>query len=294
MRLRDILPSTQFMVITGSVLLSAGLVYAADLVTRRSPANSEVAVATTPPANPNWAQALEDIQAQSPLNRLPKAPSEASVNTLLDAATSNNVTDTVARSLFIKISNAKAQGLGTDIPTQDSLIADAASQITKDRGAPAYTDKDLIVVADTKDSEHAYGNAFIIIIKAHPGADLQKTLVTIGLGVDNKDSSKLKALEAIGTEYAALARDLAELPVPATLAPFHLSVVNNLSRMATTYPDMETMVSDPLRGLGGLQLYRSLSDETGRVFTSIGSTLAKNGILFNKDDPGAAWSYFAQ
>jgi len=290
MRIKDILPSTQFMVIAGALALSAGLVYTADLLTNNKNESATVAVGSNVPANPDWAKTLEEIQAQSPLNRLPQAPSESSVNNLLNAATSDNVTDTVARTLFIQISSAKAQGLGSDIPTQDALIREAAAKIDQQRGAPVYTQADITVAADTKETMRAYGNGFMSILLRHPQANVNQTLLVIAGAADANDSAKLKALAPIGAEYKALTGELLGLQVPSTLTPLHLSVINNLARMSQTFPDMQVMLTDPLRGLGGLQLYRKLGDESLRVFTSIATTLSKNGILFSKDEPGATWN----
>jgi hypothetical protein len=292
MRIRDLLPSARFAAILSSLMFSGGAVLGAYAFTHYEPAPSQVAVSPSQTTSLDWKKALEDIQAQNPQSRLPSAPSEEVVQNLLGAATSENVTDTVARTLFVNLSTAKAQGLGGDIPTQDALIADAAAKISQDRGKAVYTNADLNIITDSKAAQKAYGNAFIQTVRAHPTADMSRTLYVIGIAVDYKNSSSLKELKTIGNAYAALARDLAELEVPSTLVPFHLSVVNNLSRMAATYGDMEMILVDPLLGLGGFKLYQSLGEETARVFTSIATSLSKNGILFNTDEPGYTWNSF--
>jgi hypothetical protein len=50
------------------------------------------------------------------------------------------------------------------------------------------------------------------------------------------------------------------------------------------------VVNDPLRGLQGLQVYQSAAGISVKVFTNIAQALNKNGILFKKDEPGAAWA----
>jgi hypothetical protein len=290
MYIKDILPSTQFTLVVGSILLAGGLIYAADFITTPISTPATIAVGSQTNTTPDWARALEEIQAQSPLNRAPQAPSDADVQKFLDAATSANLTDTVARTLFINLSSAAAQGLGADIPTQDSLIADAAAKIEQERGAPDYTTTDLTLVTDSPATLRSYGNRVMSTILAHPSATMRQTYTILSTGAETQNASKLSGLRAVGAEYAALARELAALPTPKTLAPLHLSAVNNLSRMAKTFPDMEKMISDPLRGMGGLQVYQSLADETSRVFTSIATIFSKNGILFNKDEPGVTWN----
>ncbi|MES2006570.1 MAG: hypothetical protein V4436_00510 [Patescibacteria group bacterium] len=289
MRIKKILPSTQFMLLAGSIAASGALICGAYTVTHYKPTPSTVAVSTDT-QNADWKQALEDIQAQSPLNRAPQAPSADTVDKFLRAAESSNLTDTVARTLFINLSSATAQGLGSDIPTQDALVAEATQKIEQERGAPAYTTANLNLVTDSPLAMRTYGNRVMAAILAHPSATMRQTYSILTLGVESGDSSKLVGLKNVGNEYTAIAEELVTLPTPKTLAPLHLSVVNNLSRMGQSYPDMQKIVSDPLRGMAALQIYQSLADETSRVFTSIATTFSKNGILFNKDEPGVTWN----
>lgn len=288
MSITDMLPSSRFSTIAGSIFLAGILIYGAYVITH--PSQTPASVAVSQSTNPDWKKALEDIQSQSPLNQLPPAPSESSVNTLLDAATSDNVTDTVARTLLINLSNAKAQGLGSDIPTQDELIADAAAKISQERGVAVYAQTDLTLIPDSKPILRSYGNSVMLILQNHPKANMTRTLYLISTAGETGDASTLNELGSIGAEYKALAKDLAALPVPQTLSPLHLSVINDFARMGATFSDMQTILTDPLRGLGGLQLYQSLSGETSRVFTSIATIFSKNGILFNKDEPGVTWN----
>ena len=291
MSIREYLPSAQFTFILGAVALSAGLVFAADYITGRDAREvpGGVAVSTGSQTQDNWLQTLHDIQAQSGTS-LPPSPNPEIVSNLLGAAQSENLTNTIGRSIFIKLSDAKAQGLGDDIPTQDTLIADALSQVSQNRGAGVYTVADLNPVTTTPDTLHTYGNAVIAVVQSRPKASYVDTLVAVGRATDNNDPAYLAPLAAIGAEYQAIADELAALFVPQTLAPLHLQVVNNFARMAETYPDMAMVVEDPLRGLSGIQLYQSLVQETERVLTNIAQQLAKNAILFDKSEPGAAWS----
>ncbi|MBI2004669.1 hypothetical protein HYS79_00730 [Patescibacteria group bacterium] len=291
MSIREYLPSAQFAFMVGAVALSAGLVFAADYLTGRDAGKAPggVAVSTTNQAGDNWLTTLHDIQAQSSAG-LPQSPNKDSVLNLLGAAQSENLTNTIGRSLFIKLSDAKAQGLGDDIPTQDALIADALSQVSQNRGAGVYTAADLNPISTTPDTLHAYGNAVIAVVQNRPKASYVDTLIAVGRATDSNDPAPLAPLAAIGAEYQAIADELAALLVPQTLAPLHLQVVNNFARMAETYPDMAAVIGDPLRGLSGIQLYQSLVQETERVLTNIAQQLAKNAILFDKSEPGAAWS----
>jgi len=292
MSIRGYLPSAQFAFILGAVALSAGLVFAADYITSSKNSGGTqggVAVSTTNQDGDSWLNTLHDIQAGSGTS-LPPSPNPDSVSNLLGAAQSENLTNTIGRSLFIKLSDAKAQGLGGDIPTQDALIADALSQVSQNRGASVYTAADLNPIPATPEALHTYGNEVIAVVQNHPKASYTDTLVAVGNATDKHDSAYLLPLATIGSAYQAIADELAVVPVPQTLGPLHLQVVNNFAHMADTYPDMAMVITDPLRGLSGIQMYQSLVQETERVLTNIAQQLSKNAILFDKSEPGAAWS----
>jgi hypothetical protein len=286
------LPSAQFALIVGSIAASGGLVLAAQYFTGApkipsstlAPAPAPTDLATV---DPNWEQTL--LAIQGPTTSL-TPPASTTVATLLDAAKSTNVTTTVAQSLLVNLFDAKSQGLGSDIPTQDQLVAQAAAQIQQDKSAPAYQASDLTPSDQTPIALKAYGNAVMAAMAAHPKANYNDTLFALGYTTDSGDPAQIAKLASIQKEYRALAHDLALIPGPPTMMPLHLQIVNDLSYVADTYTSLEAAHDDPLKAIGGLQTYQSLIDETTRVFINIAQILKQNGILFNKDEPGAAWT----
>ncbi len=294
MGIRDILPSRRFVLVVGAIALSGGLVVAARFITNPPETHkAEIASVGNQASSEDWQKTLKDIQDRSPLNKAPQGPTTDKVQELLIAATSDNLTDTVARTLFVNLSAAKAQGLGNDIPTQDSLIADAVQKINNTKPASRYNEASLLVVENNKDTMRAYGNAFMQTIARHPEANFGRAIYTIATSTDNADPARLAPLKDIGEGYGALADDLAELEVPKSLAPFHLKIINNFALIATSFPDIEKLYTDPLRALAAYQRYDALNNETYRLFINIAQNLSQNGILFTKDDPGSAWSSLA-
>ncbi len=292
MQIKNILPSVRFTTVAGSVALAALLVWGAYVLTHPSAAPTEtLAVDSSLQTSTDWKAQLENIQAQSPSNKAPQAPDQGTVSTLLNAATSDNLTDTVARTLLVNLSNAKAQGLGDDIPTQDQLIADAVAKINAHPAKIVYANADLIIVQDNSSKAlAAYGNAFMQAVADHPGASYGLAVYAVATSTDNGDPKRLSPLKGIAAEYAALAKEIAAVPVPSTFAPLHLTVANNFERMSESAVDMQHLYDDPLRGLASFQLFDALNQETLRLFINIAQEFSQNGILFSKDDPGAAWS----
>jgi hypothetical protein len=290
MSVRTYLPSAQFFVIVCSLAVSGGVVWAAQYYVTKHDAPAQLASAADTSADQAWEQSLQDIQAQSGVS-LPDAPSQDAVQSLLTQAQSDNLTDSVGRTLLVKLTAAGVQGLGDDLPTQNSIIADASAQINASPTAPKVPTLNIVDADDT--TLRTYGNAFMQVLANHPKASAETTLVTIAKATDVQDPAPLAALAPIGQEYKAVADELTDLPVPKTLAPLHVQVVEDLYTVAGTYPDLAKVISDPLKGVTALQKYESTMGEVGRLLTNMADALNKGGILFSKDEPGSAWSTFS-
>ncbi|MDZ4225915.1 MAG: hypothetical protein U1C66_00290, partial [Patescibacteria group bacterium] len=202
----------------------------------------------------------------------------------------SNVTASVGRSLLVNLGEAKVQGLGSDIPTQEQIVASALAQIDASQEITLYTTANLTLVDDSPQTLTTYGNSVVVVLEQYPGASVEKVLLAVGNATDSGKSSYLAELAGIATAYKNIARELGSLPVPKTLSPLHLQVVNNFAKIAAACADMQVVLTDPLRGLAGLKVYQSLTEETARLFINIAQALDKNGILFSEDEPGYAWS----
>jgi hypothetical protein len=291
MNVLQYLPSAQFSVIVGSILLSGGLVVGAQYITgtpARAPALSVENQAQLTAGGEDWRTALEKIEGPSATQ--PQISSGDSLQNLLNAAQSSSVTDTVARTLLVRVADAKSQGLGSDIPTQDKLVAEAASQISLERAAPTYTDNDLTLSDNSEQALKTYGNKVVEVLAHHPYASYDRTIYAIGRAATSTNVNLATELSIIKKDHIALAKELSQTPVPLPLEPFHLQVINNINAMAATYDNMSALLSDPLRGLAALKLYQALTDETQRLFINIAQSLDQNGILFTKDEPGSVWA----
>ncbi len=290
MKLSSYLPSGQFSVIVFSIAIAGGLILAAQYITLPHVAPAYVSTADQPAPADDWQAQLDAIQAQAP--QLPDTPSQATEQQLLDGAKTENLTDTVARSLLVKFSSASSQGLGTDIPTQDQLINEAAQQIQSQPSAKTYTKDDLRVVDENAAADHAYGNAVMEVLNRHSTANSVTVLAAVSKALDSSNAQDLSVLTSIAAEYNGIAKDLAAVKVPQTLVPLHLQILNDIAAIPQSLSDAQVVIKDPLRGLKGLQQYQVLLGEVGRVFTSVAGILNKNGILFDKSEPGTAWNVF--
>ena len=133
MHIREYLPSTQFASLVGSLALVVILIFVARVTTLpKSPQNLAVSDDSSiynTVSNASWAETLRQIQAQNQASALPQAPTVASTQDIVSAAQDKNITNSIARTLLVNLSDAKFQGLGGDIPTQDKLVAEATAKI---------------------------------------------------------------------------------------------------------------------------------------------------------------------
>lgn len=286
---RSYLPSAQFMVIVGSLLISGATVAAAQYYVSAQHASATLAAADTQAGNGDWEGSLASIQAQSGIN-LPQAPDPNAVQSLLEQAQTSNLTDSIGRGILARITTAGVQGLGDDIPTQESIVSAASQQINSSSKQTAATP--ITQVESTSDTLRTFGNEMIVALKRHPKASYNDTLGVLAKATDTRDQKPLAELVAIGREYKALADDLAGVETPKTIAPLYQQAVNNLATVSALYEDLGAVVTDPVRGLAALQQYQQLMSETAGVFTNIAQTLKNGGILFSKDEPGSAWEIF--
>lgn len=289
MSARIYLPSLQFSLMAISVAVAGGLIVAAKYTTR-APISVIESV-----ESPNkiqdvgaWQDTLKAVQADSGVE-LPPTPDPDTVEALRQGAQTNNLTDSVSRTLIVNLTNAKAQGLGDDIPTQNQLIASAVGQIDQSVQVQSYTKNDLTVVPDSVSAKHAYGNALALVFAQNQHNSYAETMIVMDNATAQNSTDELDKLQSIALNYKKTTAALLQIPVPQTLTPFHLQLVNNFQKITGTYGYMETILTDPIRGLTAVKNYQSLTQETLRVFINIAQTLGKDGILFTKDEPGNAW-----
>jgi len=239
----------------------------------------------------DWLKSLQQIQEESAFAALPEPVGANTVAGLLQEAQSDNLTQTLARTLFINLSEAKSQGLGDDIPTQDKLIEEATVR-AQNRATHTYRSADLMLTAATNATVRAYGSDVMAAFMDENRVSLEATYLALGSAVDSGDAAHTAKLARFAVVYRDLARTLSEVPVPQTLAPLHLSLVNNINTLYSAHADMAAILTDPIRGLSGLQQFQLIQEEASRIFTNIALELQKSGILFTKDEPGNAWSVF--
>ena len=283
MEIRSYLPSAQFTVLILAVALSGGLVWGAERLTR--PPSYAVGIKADVLATEDsvWRGQLLALASST----APEVPGD--VASLLEAAHTENLTESVGRTLLLNLSAAQAENMTNDENAQDDIVSAALREVTASPRA-AYATADLTLTADSETSLRAYGNGVITAVGQHPAASWGVVAQAAALAVDTNDPSHEKTLLAAAADYRALAKSLAELSVPQSLASLHLRMVNDFAAEGDACADIAAVLSDPLRGLRGFETYQALVNDVVTVFTTLRSVFSQNGILFTKDEPGYSWT----
>ncbi len=285
------LPSGKFFSNTTSIALAAVIILGAHYAT--SPKSPGVLTVANNAIDEHWQDTLTAVERATTLDTLPTPPDADAYQSLLKEAEGTNLTETIGRTVFAQLTNAKTQGLGGDIPTQEAIVAEAGKYMNK-KPSIVYTQAQLNVGPNTPQSTHTYGNEVMRILMSHPKASTKATLIIVGRATDNRDPKPLEGLPVIEAEQREIVRELLALQVPSPLAPLHLLVVNNYQVISETYPDMQMVIEDPLRGLGAVQKFNATVSETLRVFTNLAQQFRKSSIQFNNEEPGHVWSSFVE
>ncbi len=290
------LPSGQFAAMLAAFFVSSGLIYAAEKADPQlnPPPVAQIAVSQAgiqdlSSVNPDWQQSFAGDAIPQQMADIENQAAQLSA-----AVQGKNLTDSVGKSLLINLTAAQQQGLGADTQTQNQIVSQALAMAgSATPSALSYNQKDLVVVADIPQNYRTYGNALPSIIASHTLANDNSTLLAVAMAVDNNTQSPLLRLGAIAKDYQSLAIDVVRQPVPSLLAGASLQLANNYAQMAAASINMQSVLSDPLKGLLALQSYTQADQQNLQLFIQINNTFKNDGIVFSSKEPGAAWETFA-
>lgn len=255
--------------------------------------------------NPNNADSDGDGTIDGEEVRLARDPSKAApgdsllskeneqfVNELMSAASSTNLTEDLSQRLFAQYLSALNKGTSGDAQTQEALVQDAVSRAKVPLRGETYTQADLIVVPDTKESTRAFANKTIEAIAKHPNASLMNTVIVFGAAMDDNDKRSKAAFPILGREYQALADDLRKIPVPSSYAASYLQVVNAYEKGGAAFVDMQYYEEDPIRALSGFSNYVQMMQLSVGVLKGLAQKITESGILFTAAEAGSVWKTF--
>jgi hypothetical protein len=168
----------------------------------------------------------------------------------------NNITASFSKSLYLATAYVKQKG---DITAEEQ--EELANQILIEEGAKItfkeYAVTDLrLTKAETDVSRKAYGNALGVIYKKAVEAKLTfDDTKAIEAFSTSKDPAILESFIIKKNIMQSIITDLASMTVPYSAAPYHLLLINSLSKYKSILENIAQAENDPMRATMAYNAY---------------------------------------
>lgn len=168
----------------------------------------------------------------------------------------NNITASFSKSLYLATAYVKQKG---DITAEEQ--EELANQILIEEGAKItfkeYAVTDLhLTKAETDVSRKAYGNALGVIYKKAVDAKLTfDDTKAIEAFSTSKDPAILESFIIKKNIMQSIITDLASMTVPYSAAPYHLLLINSLSKYKSILENIAQAENDPMRATMAYNAY---------------------------------------
>ena len=202
------------------------------------------------------------------------------------------LTAAFAQNFFTLYLAAKQANGGANLSqTQLQTIAtEALNQLSASvTAAPDFKNlQDLSVTAATdSNSLKSFANAAGAVFLANTANASTSEVNYLRDAVQNNDTGALVHIAMIAKAYRDTATGLAALPVPSTLAPYDLAIINALARLSEILTDFTKVNSDPLSAMLALQQYPNAVQALGNGFIGVNSVYVTANVTMAPTDPGA-------
>lgn len=205
-----------------------------------------------------------------------------------------NETEKFAQDFFTAYAAMKTSGQVDD--TAISNFSNAlGQQITNASVVDQYSEKDIEIAKsdEKKDQESYYVTAGTLFEKYKAegvGSELEAA-GEVAAGGDAGDTQGQNNLVKISGAYQEFAQKLLLVPVPHSLAEYHLKIINSANNTGIAVLNMSKMMTDPVVGISGISQYEKYSDDLINSVHDLETFLSTNGIIPSSDaTPGVSAS----
>lgn len=127
---------------------------------------------------------------------------------------------------------------------------------------PAYFGSSVTIVADSTENYKNYDLALRKLVKTYDSRKLGSELEYIPAVMADGDTKKAQeALEEMGDEYQAFAKDVISLPTPSGIAQFSLALANSADAIGIALKKIANIKDDALGGMIGVDEYTTNSEK---------------------------------
>jgi cbb3-type cytochrome oxidase subunit 3 len=205
-----------------------------------------------------------------------------------------NLTATAAlsRDLFARYLNLKQNNKEIDAKAQQSLIGDVLSGANATEPFVAYTSAGLNVVQDSSEAAKTYGNTLMKIVREKSPKRSENELLILSQIVQKGDSTGVwtKKLNLAADAYKNIAKSYSTMTVPAGFVELHVEYMNILSSIGSDISGMAKFATDPALTAGSLTRYNQDTATLSKLLNQYKEQFRGAKIVFNRNDPGFAFT----
>lgn len=216
-------------------------------------------------------------------------PKNGEKNTDTESMTSKLANGIIARAPELQSGDGTALN---EQSTQD-VVNSVLKGLPAGNVATVHTQQELSVTNDSSTGAlKTYGDSlasvFITYSKKLESAGYEITIVQ--KAINTNDGSGLATLSVIENVYKDMIHDLATIRVPKDASAIHLNLMNAYEVIVSSIRDMESVVSDPAKGLVGISRYRAGSQIIQNNITNLNSLFTAKKVVFERGNTGFIFS----
>ncbi len=222
------------------------------------------------------------------------ATSAALDSSLPAAPAQGTLTAAFSKTFFTLYLAAKQQNGGANL-TQAQVQSIAQTAMTQFASsisaAPDFkTLQDLPTAPNTAAALRTYATAAGTVFAENTANASTSEVAYLRQAVQDpaNDTVPLAHIASIAKLYRQTAVGLATLPVPSSIAPYDLSVINALARLSGILSDFTKVDTDPMAAMLAIQQYPNAVQLLGNGLIGINQVYTTSGITFSANDPGSA------
>jgi hypothetical protein len=182
---------------------------------------------------------------------------------------------------------------GADLTDPTKLVTGAVQAVEANTKSRTYSPSEIVVTADSEDALRAYGNLIGEILITYSTPNNENEGIILQRALEKNDPAELAPLTPILATYTDYIRYTLAVPVPASLAKEHLTLIDAYEAIRTDIEAMQVAFTDPLYSLARVKRYQDDASGLYYALQSIAAALTDADIFYAKDEPGSVlylWS----
>lgn len=164
---------------------------------------------------------------------------------------------------------------------KDALVTQLVSTFSEKSRAlvvSSYTISDVRTTIAMTDAAYAAALEKILVANdVAPGTG--DPVALIQAYVENNDATAQPKIQKIATSYRAIAKGLAQLSVPPSLASYHLTLMQAFDTLSKATSLVANYKQDPIAVMGALSIYQPASASFSKAMMDLSTTLTADGTI---------------